>query len=133
MKKLSIGIAILSLIFLCGLCDRTSSLEYVIENSTDTKLEIKLFGLSGYLDFVKKDSTRILEMGDHFTIMYEEQMGRVSRSRIDSIYFLDSITCKRLDNDLVANIKFKKLESWDFSMIEDYYGEYRLKITDEDF
>lgn len=46
MNKVSSGVVILSLIFICGVCDRTSDLEYLIENGTDTNVEVKLYGLS---------------------------------------------------------------------------------------
>jgi hypothetical protein len=133
MNKSPSSLAILSLIFLCGLCDRTSNLEYLIENGTDTNIEVKLYGLSSPFGNVKRDSIKTLAIGESFIIYSEEQMGQVSKTRQDSIIFFDSLVCKRLDNNYRTIKNFKILEEWNYSEIEDYLGEYRLRINNVDF
>jgi hypothetical protein len=108
-------------------------LEYLIENGTDTNIEVKLYGLSSPFGNVKRDSIKTLAIGESFIIYSEEQMGQVSKTRQDSIIFFDSLVCKRLDNNYRTIKNFKILEEWNYSEIEDYLGEYRLRINNVDF
>ncbi len=95
-------------------CDPVTALPWKIENQTDSQIEVMLYGL-GEPWRSKKDSLRILEPGEVFTVFHEEQMGtRPGSSRKKSVNFIDSIRVTHLDKSVVATRDYMDRDEWMF-------------------
>lgn len=110
-------------------CDPTTSLHWKIENQTSSEIEVMLYGLSRQYGDEKKDSLRILEQDEKFIVFYEEQMGTSpDPTRIDNIYFIDSIRVTHLDKNVVSARDYMDIDEWKFIK-----EQQMLIIQEEDF
>jgi hypothetical protein len=132
--KITGGLLIISISFLCGLCDRTSDLEYVIQNRSDSDIEVRFFGLrTPSFGFEKKDTTRILMIDESIILFHEEQIGTVEKAIGNTVYFFDSLKIRNIDRQIESKNNFNDLGDWNFKRKDDYNGEYRLIIDNDDF
>ena len=126
------GLLIISLTFVCALCDRTSDLEYVIYNYADSDVEIIFYGLETNA-FDPNDSVKTLSKGEELKVYHEEQLGTIQRSLTGTTYFCDSIRVKNIVRQIVAQKNYTYLKEWNFLKTTDYDGAYILTIDNTDF